>query len=48
MQIKFEATELRKAKKYIEQLTTREEEFKKKRKKSSSSLLKDLLQFLFR
>jgi phosphoglycerol transferase MdoB-like AlkP superfamily enzyme len=48
MQIKFEATELKKAKKYVEKLTTKEEELKERRKKKSSSFIKDLFQFLFK
>ncbi|SFV66386.1 hypothetical protein MNB_SV-14-721 [hydrothermal vent metagenome] len=48
MQINFEATELKKAKKYVEKLTTKEEELTKKRKKKSSSFFKDLFQFLFK
>jgi len=48
MQIDFEATELKKAKKYVEKLTTKEKELKEKRKKVSSSFLKDLFQFLFK
>ncbi len=48
MQINFEATELKKAKKYLEKLTTKEQELEKKRKNKSSSFFKDLLQFLFK
>jgi hypothetical protein len=48
MQINFEATELKKAKKYVEKLTTKEEELKEKTKKKSSSFIKDLFQFLFK
>jgi len=49
MQIDFEATELKKAKKYVEKLTTKEQELQeKKKKKNSSSFLKDLFQFLFK
>ena len=48
MQIKFEATELKKAKKYVNKLTTKEEEMKAQREKKSSSFLKDLFQFLFK
>ena len=48
MQINFEATELKKAKKYVEKLTTKEEGLTKKRKKKSSSFFKDLFQFLFK
>jgi hypothetical protein len=46
MQIKFEAIELKKAKKYVEKLTDREEEIKKEKIKNSS-FLKDLFKFLF-
>ena len=48
MQIKFEAKELKKAKKYIEKLTTKEEEMRGRRKKKPSSFFKDLFQFLFK
>ena len=48
MQIKFEATQLKKAKKYVEKLTTKEEELKARNKKKPSSFLKDLFQFLFK
>ena len=48
MQINFEATELKKAKKYLEKLTTREQELEEKRKKKASSFFKDLVQFLFK
>jgi hypothetical protein len=48
MQIKFEATELKKAKKYIEKLTTKEEELKALTKKRPSSYIKDLFKFLFK
>jgi hypothetical protein len=48
MQIDFEATELKKAKKYIEKLTTKEQELEEKKKKKSSSFFKDLFQFLFK
>lgn len=47
MQIKFEATELKKAKKYVEKLTQREEEIKKEKRKNSS-FFKDLFKFLFK
>ncbi|SFV68919.1 hypothetical protein MNB_SV-14-1840 [hydrothermal vent metagenome] len=48
MQINFEAKELKKAKKYVEKLTTKEEELVQKRKKKSSSFFKDLFRFLFK
>jgi len=48
MQINFEAKELKKAKKYVEKLTTKEEELAKNNKKKSSSFFKDLFQFLFK
>jgi hypothetical protein len=48
MQIKFEPTELRKAKKYVEKLTTKEEELKARTKKRPSSFIKDLFKFLFK
>jgi Zn-finger nucleic acid-binding protein len=48
MQIDFEATKLKKAKKYVDKLTTKEEEMKYRKKKKPSSFLKDLFQFLFK
>jgi hypothetical protein len=45
MQIKFEAKELKKAKKHVTRLTDVEEELEKKKK---SFFLKDLLKFLFK
>jgi len=48
MQINFEATELKKAKKYVERLTTKEEELKERMNKKSSSFFKDLFKFLFK
>ena len=48
MQIKFEATELKKAKKYIDKLIIKDEETKIKRRKKSSSFIKDLFKFLFK
>ena len=48
MQIDFEATKLKKAKKYLEKLTTKEQELEEKKKKKSSSFFKDLFQFLFK
>jgi len=47
MQIKFEATALKKAHKYINRLTDVEEEIKEKKRKKTS-LLKSLFQFLFK
>jgi len=48
MQIKFEAKELKRAKEYVQKLTTREEVLKKSLKKRPSSLFKDLFRFLFK
>jgi len=48
MQIKFEATELKRAKEYVEKLTTKEDEMKAKKLKKSSSFIKDLFKFLFK
>jgi hypothetical protein len=47
MQIKFKATELKKARKYVEKLTYVEEKIKEEEKKNSS-FLKGLLKFLFK
>jgi hypothetical protein len=48
MQIKFEASELKKAKKYVEKLTSKEEEMNARKQKKPSSFIKDLFQFLFK
>ena len=47
MHIKFEATELKKAKAYVSKLTHIEEEIKKEEKKKSS-FFRDLVKFLFK
>jgi len=47
MHIKFEATELKKARTYVSKLTQVEEEIKKEEKKKSS-FFKDLVKFLFK